>query len=307
MALSPVGRSPAFKAALQLAGRVAPESSPVVLCGATGTGKSLFARYMHEQGSHPSEPFLEWHAASVPETLLESEILGIEPGAATDVTGKPGLFEATGEGTLCLTGLESLSPHQQAVLLRILENHEVERLGGRRKVKVRVRILASFQTTPEILCAQGRLRRDLLYRLDVFRLELPPLNQRTQDIPLLAAHFMSELARRRRKKAPKLAPALQEAFERHLWRGNIRELAQVLERLYLLGKDVVGPPDLPPSFWKEDATIAGALERGLTLSELKEAYIYEVLGRVGGSRTEAAKWLGISRKALWEYLKRSSS
>ncbi len=300
-----LGRDPAFRAALALARKAAPASSPVVLVGPTGSGKSLFARYLHERGAHPGAPFLEWSAASVPSTLLEPQLLGVEKGAATGVAERPGLFEAAERRTVCLTGLEELSQAQQAILLRVLEGEPVERVGGHHPIRVRARVVAAFQEPPEALAARGRLRRDLLYRLDVFRIELPPLCGRAEDIAALAQHFLRAACRRNRRSVPILREDLVKALQAHPWPGNVRELEQRMEALALAGSEAVTAGDLPPSFWAGAGTIEEALGGRRTLAELKDAYIREVLARVGGSRTEAARWLGISRKALWEHLKRS--
>lgn len=300
----PVGRDPAFRAALELARRAAPEASPVVLVGPTGSGKSLVARWIHERGAHPQAPFLEWSAAAVPATLLEPELLGVDRGAATGVAERPGVLEAAGRGTVCLVGLDELGSAQQAVLLRALEAGVVERVGGRHPVPIHCRILATFQEAPESLVASGRLRPDLLYRLDVFRVELPPLCARGEDVGTLAQHFFKRAARRLKRTPPRLDPGLLRAFAQHPWPGGVRELEQRVEALALLGADPVTDQDLPAAFWSGGGALAQGLRRRLTLAELKDAYLREVLARVGGNRTEAARWLGISRKALWEHLKR---
>jgi len=304
MTSRPVGRDPVFRAALALALRAAPARGPVVLTGPTGCGKSLVARLLHERGAHPQTPFAEWSAAGVPATLLEPALLGVERGAATGVTERPGLFEAAGRGTVCLVGLEDLSAAQQAILLRVLETGAVERVGGHRPAPVHCRVVASFQEPPEDLVARGLLRPDLLYRLDVFRIELPPLCARGEDAVLLAAHFLKRACRKLRRPVPALAPDLLRALREHPWPGDVRELEQRMEALAFGGGDPLTAEALPAAFWSSGEALATALRRRLTLSELKDAYIREVLARVGGSRTEAARWLGVSRKALWEHLKR---
>jgi transcriptional regulator with PAS, ATPase and Fis domain len=304
MATRPVGRDPVFKAALELARKAAPSTSPVVLVGPTGCGKSLLARWIHERGAHPQSPFLEWSAAAVPATLLEPELLGVDRGAATGVLERPGILEAAGRGTVCLVGLDELSPAQQAVLLRALEAGAVERVGGRRPIPIHCRILASFQRGPDALVAEGRLRADLLYRIDVFRVELPPLCARGEDVILLAQHFLKRACRRLQHPPVQMDASLLQAFRQHTWPGETRELEQRVEALVLLGKEVVTAEDLPSTFWLGGDALACGLRRRLTLAELKDAYVREVIARVGGSRTEAARWLGISRKALWEHLKR---
>ena len=302
--LKTIGSDPAFKTALLLARQVAPERSPVILVGPTGSGKSHFARLIHALGAFPAAPFIEWHAGTVPESLLETELLGVQRGAATGVVGRPGLFEGAGRGTLCLAGIELLGPHQQAILLRVLENRLFERVGGTTPVRTNTRLLVCFSEPPEALLARERLRQDLFYRLDVIQIELPSLSQRSGDIPELARHFLKSSCKRLKRPVPEMAPALMDALSAHPWPGNLRELAQRMEGLLLSGGDPLTTEDLPPSFWISEPPLEAALTRRLTLEELRDAYMRSVLARVGGNRTRAARWLGISRKALWDHLRR---
>lgn len=299
-----VGTDPAFKAALSLAKRVAHERSPVIIVGPTGSGKSHIARIIHKLGAFPSAPFLEWHAGTAPESLLETELLGVQRGAATGVAGRPGIFEATGRGTLCLVGVELLQPHQQAILLRILENRAFERVGGGTPVRGNARLLALFSESPEELVARGELRPDLFYRLDVIRIEIPPLSRRTQDVPKLAEHFLKAACKKLKRPVPSVSAALLDALCAHPWPGNLWELSQRMEGMALSGGSLLTTEDLPPSFWLPGPPLETALARRFTLEELKDAYMRSVLAKVGGNRTRAACWLGISRKALWDHLRR---
>jgi DNA-binding NtrC family response regulator len=301
-----IGRDPAFKAALSLARRAAPARGPVVIVGPTGSGKSLMARFIHEHGANPAAAFQEWSAGGVPATLLESDLLGVERGVATGVAERPGIFEAAGRGTICLSGLEDLAFSQQAILLRVIETGTVERIGGHRSARVQARLIATFQDPPEMLVSSAKLRQDLFYRLDLFRIELPPLCARSEDIPALFNHFLRAACIKERRAAPRVEPAFSEALLCHSWPGNVRELRQLAEAMAFLGKETLGIEDLPPSFWIAGEPVAEALRHRLTLEELKDRYVREVLVRVGGKKTEAARWLGISRKSLWERLKRAS-
>ena len=301
-----VGKDPAFQAAVALARRVAPSRSPVLIVGPTGSGKSHLARLIHQWGGHPKTALVEWHAGAVPETLLEAELFGLRRGAATGVDERAGVFESAGRGTLCLEGIEHLRPHQQAALLRILEGQPFERIGGGAALKIEARLLAAFQDAPEALLQRGLLRADLLYRLDVVRIELPPLSQRGDDVLLLADHFLRAACRRQRVPVPEVSPALAGALRIHPWPGNLRELAQRMEALSLAGAPVVTPEMLPASFWVGPAPLEEGLSKRLTLAEMKDAYIRAVLARVGGNRSRAARWLGVSRKALWAHLRRGS-
>jgi DNA-binding NtrC family response regulator len=302
-----IGKDPALKAAFALARKVAPGRSPVVIVGPTGSGKTHMARFLHRFGPSPSAPFIEWHAGAVPESLLEAELLGVSRGTATGVVARPGVFESAGKGTLCLAGIEALKPSQQAILLRVLESRLVDRIGGGPVVKSEARVVVSFLEPPEALIRRGLLRNDLLYRLDVIRLELPPLGQRRSDIPLHAAAFLKEACRRMGRPVPQISPALTKALSAHPWPGNLRELAQRMEGLALVGGDPITPEDLPPNFWMEGDPVDQALKLRMTLEELKDAYIRQVLAKVGGNRSKASKWLGVSRKALWAHLRRTES
>lgn len=302
-----VGRDPVFRTALEMAQRAALSRGPVLLVGPSGSGKSAMARFIHRCRPGPSGPLEEWHAASVPSELFEAELFGVERGAATGVAPRPGLFERTAGGTVCLLGLELLSPPQQASLLRILEGRPFTRLGGSRPLTARVLLLAAFSEPPESLLSRGQLRQDLLFRLDLLRIHLPALAERPGDLPLLCRHFLRQACRRARRPVPALSPELLAALAAHPWPGNLRELAQRMEGLALLDREVLTVEDLPASFWIEEPAPVRALERRLTLTELKDVYIRFVLARVGGNRTRAARWLGISRKALWAHLRRGSA
>ena len=301
-----VGKDPAFKAAVALAKRVAPGRNPVILVGPSGSGKTHIAHLLHMWGAHPRAPFVEWHAGAVPESLLEADLFGVGRGAATGVEERPGVFEAAGQGTLSLVGIEHLQAHQQAALLRVLEYHGFERIGGG-AVKAEARLIAAFQDPPEVLVQRGLLRSDLLYRLEVIRLELPPLSQRPDDIPLLAQHFLKLACRRAGREIPGLSPGLLRALCEHPWPGNLRELSQRMEALSLNPAPLLTEEDLPASFWMGPSPVDEGLSRRLTLAELKDAYIRAILARVGGNRSRAARWLGISRKALWVHLRRGNT
>ncbi len=299
-----LGRDPAFKTALRLAEKAAQGRSPVVLVGRTGSGKSHLARYLHARRPDPQSTFLEWNAGGVPAELLEANLFGMEKGTATGVSGRRGVFEAVGNGTLCLTGIEMLHPSQQAALLRVLEGGILQRIGGTKALKNQALIIASFSEPPEILSAKGLLRPDLLYRLDVMRIHIPDLCERSEDIPVMAGHFLRLACRRLKRSTPNMSAGLLDALCAHRWPGNVRELAQRMEGLALAGGDPLTAEDLPGHFWVDDTPLDTALKQRLTLDELKDAYIRSVLARVGGNRTQAARWLGISRKSLWAHLRR---
>jgi len=302
--MKPVGRDPEFRYVISLAEKLSKEKRPVILVGETGTGKSFVARLIHEKSGAAKEPFIEWHAGSVPESLAEAEILGVERGVATGVLPRVGVLEAVRGGTLCVSGLEELPVRAQAIFLRLLESGEFEKIGGQRKVRFRGRMIATFQEDPGNLVRAGKLRADLLYRLDVFQVEIPPLRERRGDIALLASMFLKEECRRSKKKTRELSGELVRRLEGHDWPGNIRELENIVRHLSRSDADVLAVGDLPPHFLAPKGDpLSAALSARLSLDELKRAYIAAVLERTGGRKTEAAKWLGISRKSLWENLK----
>lgn len=300
-----IGKDPVFLAASALARRAAEGRLTAVLVGAPGTGKSHLARWMATRAPNAEGTCVEWNAAAVPTPLLEAELLGVESGVATGVAPRAGIAEMAGEGILCLTHLERLGLHQQAALLRVLDEGSVVRLGGARPRPVRAMIVATFQDTPEDLAARGELRRDLLYRLDVLRVELPSLSARREDIPALLGHFLRSACRRARRAVPSVEPGLLGALADHPWPGNLWQLRQIADLFAADPAEEVTRECLPASFWVGSDPVTEASARRLTLAELKDAYIRSVLARVGGNRTRAAQWLGLSRKALWEHLKRA--
>jgi two-component system, NtrC family, response regulator HydG len=302
-----IGKDPAFLAAVAMARRAAEGRLPAILVGPSGSGKSHLTRWMARFTSGAEASGLEWNAAAVPDTLLEAELRGVESGAATGVDGRPGIAETAGRGILCLVHLERLSLHQQAALLRVLEEKQVVRVGGQRPRAVHAQVIAAFQDPPEGLAASGLLREDLLYRMDVLRVELPSLAARREDVPDLFLHFLRRSSKAAGKAAPTAAPSLLRALQEHPWPGNLWQLRQTADLLAQSRSDSLSEEELPASFWLKGEPVAEAASRRLTLAELKDAYIRAVLARVGGRRTRAAQWLGISRKALWEHLKRGSA
>jgi DNA-binding NtrC family response regulator len=301
-----IGKDPVFLASAALARKIAEGRLPALLVGDSGVGKSHLTRWMARGFGGGERPCLEWNAAAVPEPLLEAELFGVERGAATGVDPRPGIAEMAGEGILCLVHLERLSLHQQAALLRIIEENHVTRLGGTRPRKFGAHVLASFQEPPEDLAARGLLRRDLLYRLDVLRVEIPRLASRGGDLPALLAHFLRQACRTAKSPVPDVAPDLLRALTDAPWPGNLWQLRQVADYLATSGAPHLLPEHLPASFWLHGDPLAEGTSRRMTLAELKDSYIRSVLARLGGNRSRAASWLGISRKALWEHLKRGT-
>ncbi len=308
-----IGESQAIRDAIALATQVATSRSvTVLLVGETGTGKELFARGVHSESSRATEPFVAINCAAIPETLLESELFGHEPGAFTDArTLKRGLFEVAGAGTIFLDEVAELPLKLQAKLLRVVEDRRFRRLGGSEERTLSARIVAGTNTPLEAAVAENRFRADLFYRLNVARLELPALRERTGDIPLLAQYFVRRHAETEGREGLRLAPDALNVLERHRWPGNIRELKNVIERAVVVCTgEVIQPHHLSlqrRSFVPLVETPAGStihipLE-GKSLQAIVDEAIHITLGSTGGNLSAAARILGISRPTLMRKLR----
>ncbi|SHI35342.1 Transcriptional regulator containing PAS, AAA-type ATPase, and DNA-binding Fis domains [Dethiosulfatibacter aminovorans DSM 17477] len=240
-----LSNSEKMAATCQLAKKMAKTSSAILITGESGTGKELLASAIHNASSRSVHPYIAINCAAMPENLLESELFGYEGGAFTGAkkSGKLGLFEYAHKGTLFLDEIEDMSPSLQVKLLRVLQEKEVMRVGGHKIIDVDVRVIAATNMNMERMVKEGAIRKDLYYRLNTLQLELPPLRERVEDIPLLADHFMSK-----KKIAAQLADDVYEAFKSHPWDGNIRELENCIEYFQCLDKDVITRDDLPKSF-----------------------------------------------------------
>ncbi len=300
-----VGSSAAMREVGELVLRVAGATVPVLITGETGTGKGLVARSIHAEGSR-SGPFVAVNCAALPETLLESELFGHVKGAFTGATqGRVGLFEEADGGTLLLDEIGEMSPALQAKLLRVLESQTVRAVGSNEERAVDVRIVAATHRDLRARVREGAFREDLLYRLDVVAIALPPLRQRPGDLPELVAHAFE----RARKKHPRSAVASVSAaamarLAAHTWPGNVRELEHVVERAVLLG---AGPAielgDLPPPVQAAEA--AGTLEFAgevLPFREVQRRYAAWAYERLGGRKVATAERLGVDFKTLARWL-----
>lgn len=302
----PVGVSPAFTAALELAATVAPTDVTVLLEGETGTGKEVVARFIHQRSPRAQGPFVAVNCAAIPETLLEAELFGYERGAFTGaLRSRAGRFEEASGGTLFLDEVGEMSLSVQAKLLRVLQDQKLERLGSNRTVSVDVRIVAATQKDLAKEVAQGAFRQDLYYRLKVVPITLPPLRERREDIPLLAAHFARTFARKY-NRAFELSPELLACLAELSWPGNVRELLHLVERLAVTcPAPVVRPEHLPREYRSPSA--AGPQIGGGTLAqqlrEFERQVIRQALAEAGANRSRAAESLGISRKTLWKKLR----
>ncbi|HET7599709.1 MAG TPA: sigma-54 dependent transcriptional regulator [Gemmatimonadales bacterium] len=310
-----VGHSPAVIEVMKTVARVAPTQATVLLLGETGTGKELVARTIHQYSDRRARRFVAVNCSALAEGLLESELFGHVRGAFTGAAGaRPGLFREADRGTLFLDEIGDISPGLQARLLRALQEHEIVPVGSESPVQVDVRVIAATHRDLDALVRQGKFREDLLYRLKVVVLELPPLRERRQDIPLLMDHFLRQLTARHGRGPVAVDPEAQRRMLVYEWPGNIRELQNVLERaLVLAAQDVIGPEHLPaevgpPAPAPADPAAAArepaAPTALLSLEELERRHVLRVLEATGGSREEASRILGISRRTLTRMVQR---
>jgi DNA-binding NtrC family response regulator len=291
-----VTQDPGMKGVLATLDRVAASELPVLVVGESGTGKELVARAVHGRSPRAAQAFVAFSFAAMAESLLESELFGYEKGAFTGaVTRKPGLLETADRGVLFLDEVGEATPAAQAKLLRAIETKEFFRVGATRPVRSDVRLVAATNRDLVADVEAGRFREDLYYRLNGVTLRLPPLRDRTGDIPLLAAHFLKQAGGTKR-----VSPRAAAALAAHPWPGNVRELRMVIHRAAILSpKDLIEPEDLPLD---APRNARHALRAGLTLEEMEREYIAAVLKQHRGHRAKAAEALGINVKTLYNKL-----
>ncbi len=301
--LTIVGESEGVLAIYKTIGRVAASSATVLIVGESGTGKELVARVTHRASSRSRGPFLAVNCAAIPENLLESELFGHEKGAFTGAVGRRvGKFERAEGGTLFLDEIGDMSLPLQSKILRVLQEREIERVGGREKVSVDVRIMAATNRDLQRDVRAGRFREDLFFRLAVVTVVLPPLRDRRGDIPLLIDFFVRRFAAENRKPIVSVSRSVYALLERHLWPGNIRQLRNALERAVIMcqGRTLV-PEHLPPDlFAAPTPTPASATPSGplLPLEEVEKRHIQTVLEATDWNLSRAAEILGIHRNTL---------
>jgi DNA-binding NtrC family response regulator len=300
-----VAHSEAMREAVRLAGRVATTDANVLVTGESGAGKDALALYVHRQSKRGAASFVKIDCASLPAELLEAELFGYERGAFTGANeSKPGRLEAAHKGTLVLDEIAHLSTDAQAKLLRVIEQREFERLGGRRTVKVDARLIALTNVDLDEAVRRRAFRPDLFYRLNVVRIHVPPLRERREDIRKLARGFLKTYAAKHGRRALRIEPDALQLLETYDFPGNVRELAHVLERAVIVADgERVEIEHLPDSV-RAAASLQRRREARMTLAELEAAYIVETLAAVRGNKSEAARLLGISRKNLYEKLAR---
>jgi len=287
--------------------RYAATDANVLITGETGAGKDTVARALHESGPRRHEPFVPVDCPALPATLLESELFGHERGAFTDATSaRAGRFEIAGRGSIYLDRVNELPLEIQPKLLRLVEGRRGERLGSNIAFDIRARIISSVEPGIEDKVRDGSFRRDLYHRLNVLLLEVPPLRERVGDMLPLARTFLKRAAARIGRTPPALTAQAAEALQAHLWPGNVRELRHTIERAFQSADGgAITLDHLPPEILEAPALHPEtALARRPTLEEVERRYIAATLRHARGSQTDAARLLGISRKALWEKRKR---
>ncbi len=309
-----VGKSPPMQAIFTLIERIALNNVSVLITGESGTGKEVVARTLHELSGRSNKPFIAVNCAAIPETLIESEIFGHERGAFTGaVERRPGCFELAEEGTLLLDEIGEMPIATQAKLLRVLEDRTLRRLGSKLETQINVRVLAATNKDPATAIADGHLRSDLYYRLNVFNIEMPPLREHLEDVSLITDAMIRTMNERHGCSVTGVDSALLQEFESYDWPGNVRELRNVLERAVVLcGAGVLGRQHLPPGFGSvRIATVSDSdqvqMPVGTTVDEAEKRLILRTLESTGNNKTRAAEILGISLKTLHNKLKEYGS
>ncbi|MFH1706330.1 MAG: sigma 54-interacting transcriptional regulator [Planctomycetota bacterium] len=295
-----VGGSAALERTLAFIDKAAGASATVLIMGASGTGKELIARAIHDAGARADRAFHTVNCAAIPETLLESELFGHVKGAYTGAdTERRGMFEEADGGTLFLDEIGDMPATGQAKLLRVIEQGELTRVGSARVIRVDVRVIAATNKDLDKESAAGRFRADLFHRLNVLTLAVPPLRERTGDVRILLDHFIARYAAECGRRLT-FTPEAVKLLEAHAWPGNVRELRNLVERLCILAPaDTITPADLPPAIQARDGADAGG---GLSLEAVTQAHIRKVLDLTAGNKKKAAEILGIDRSTLYARL-----
>jgi two-component system response regulator AtoC len=296
-----IAKSPKMQRVIEVIKIVAKSNATVLITGESGTGKELVARAIHSQSHRRGKPFVAVSCAALPESLLESELFGHEKGSFTGAYAqKKGKFEFASGGTLFLDEVGEMSANIQVHLLRVLEEKEFARVGGNQPIKVDVRVVSATNKDLKKAVASGEFREDLYYRLNVVAIELPPLRERKEDIPLLAQHFLNDFAVENQKRITGFSPEATEFLLGYDWPGNVRELENAIERAVILAKDsIITVAELP----QENMSLGRSGSLGKNLKEVEKDHIMDVLNETGGNYSEAARILGITRMTLYNKVK----
>ncbi len=287
---------------LKFVENIAYSKSTVLIAGETGTGKEMFARYIHQCSPRSDQPFLAVNCAALPEGLLESELFGHEKGAFTGaINKKEGKFELANKGTILLDEVTEMSMALQAKLLRVLQEHEVDKVGGREPIPVDVRVIATTNRDPKKLTEENKFREDLYYRLNVIPINLPPLRERPEDIPALAEYFLKKHSLANRKQLTQLSAEAINTLKKYYWKGNVREMENIMERAVLICQEnTLNPSHL---FLEENTIPSNQKGKVIgnfqgTIQDMERVLIYKTLDEESGNKTRAAEKLGISIRTL---------
>jgi len=295
-----IGRSPAMRGLMEEARQVADSMASVLICGESGTGKGLLARWLHKTSPRRDQPFVTVNCASLPESLLESELFGYERGAFTGATRrKLGYFEVANGGTLLLDEIGEIALSAQVKLLRVIESRTLARLRQTEEIPLDVRLVCATHRDLPAEVAAGKFRQDLYYRISTVTLEVPPLRERPMEIALLARHFLHELARRAGRPAPSVDADASRALAAYSWPGNVRELRNAVEHAFVLTEsDAIGVRHLPATVRQSAGDEAAAPSMRDRLDEIEKKSIEAALAAHDGNQTHAAAALGMSRRTL---------
>ncbi len=298
-----IGRSQAILALVDELRLIAPAEASVLILGESGTGKEITANVIHNNSPRRGGPFVKVNCTALPDTLLEAELFGHKKGAFTGaLQNRPGRFASAQGGSIFLDEVGSMPPTTQAKLLRVLQEKEIEPLGVDKPLKVDVRVIAATNSDLAEEVAAGRFREDLYYRLNVVALKLPPLRERIEDVPLLAEHFLNLANEKNNRQVKGFTPETLRALAAFDWPGNVRQLANVVERTVVLCPgEWISPVELPPEI--KAGETGGWFKPGGTLKEAEEVLIRWTLVQTKGNRTQAAKQLGVTRKTLQNKIK----
>jgi DNA-binding NtrC family response regulator len=297
-----IGKSPGMKRVLELVRRVAPTRASVLVTGESGVGKELVADAIHALSPRSDGPLIKVHCAALAESLLESELFGHEKGSFTGAQSrKRGRFELADGGTLFLDEIGEINQNVQIKILRVLQDRKFERVGGEDTVEVDVRIVAATNRDLKKEIAEGRFREDLFYRLNVVSIDVPPLRERRDDIPLLAMSFLKEFAAENGKKVESFEPKARQALYAYPWPGNVRELRNSVESSVVMATgSTVGLEDLPPGIRSSGEERDVRVPSGSSLAEAEKILIRETLAAQRGNKSKTAEILGIGRKTLYQ-------
>jgi len=304
---TPIGQSLPWRRTMDIVMQAAPSLATVLLLGESGTGKELLARAIHDYSSRARGPFVPVNCAALPESILEAELFGYEKGAFTGAVQRhDGRFLQADGGTLFLDEIGEIPTHVQVKLLRVLQEGEVERLGGR-TVKVDLRLVAATNQDLKAAVREGRFREDLYYRLNVIAVPIPPLRDRREDVPLLAEHFLQLYAERNGRRLAGFSKAAAEAMARYDWPGNVRELENTVERAVVLSRGTaIDVDDLPPEVRSGTSALGDGKSLtfavGTPLDEIERRVIHATLAHTGGDKRVCAQLLGIATRTIYRRL-----